>query len=113
MNKLIGIFFLFVILSSSSSFKDVTVYTKNDLIGQLEPENHPAYSRVPDAYTTQATYLRTETLEAFLRMQRAAQKAGINLYIVSGTRNRARQIEIWTEKWNHVHYRRCPRQSRG
>jgi len=100
MNKTIAFLFITAIFCCTSSFKSFPVYSKSDLLGQLEPEKHPAYSRVPDAYTTQSTFLRTEALEAFLKMHRAAQKAGVNLYIVSGTRNRARQIEIWMEKWN-------------
>ena len=102
MNKTIAFLFITAIFCCSSSFKRFPVYTKNDLIGQLNPEQHREYSRVPDGLTSQGTYLRTETLDAFMRMTRAAQKDGINLFIVSGTRNRNRQIEIWMEKWNRL-----------
>lgn len=91
---------VFAIVLIALAAKPLPTYSKNDLIGNFEPEQHPEFTRVADGYTSQGTYLRKETYAAFVRMVKAAQKDGINLIIVSGTRNRNRQIEIWTEKWN-------------
>lgn len=85
-----------------SGSKPVPVYTLEDLTGRFNPENHPQFVTVPSRYTTQATTMRKEAFEAYRQMVAAAQGDGINLMIVSGTRNRERQIEIWTEKWNSL-----------
>ena len=82
--------------------KSVPVYTLADLTGRFNPENHPDFVQVPSRFTTQATTMRKEAFEAYKQMVAAAQRDGINLMIVSGTRNRERQIEIWTEKWNSL-----------
>ncbi len=75
-------------------------YTKADLTGRFEPETHKSFVRVANEYATQNTYLRKETYAAFVKMAKAAQKDGVTLTIVSGTRNHSRQSEIWTDKWN-------------
>ena len=92
---LVGLFIL-----SLLSFREIPVYTKAEVTGHFDPSVHPQFSRVPDRWTDQATYLRRNVKEAFLTMASDAQKDGINLRIISGTRNHERQAEIWTEKWN-------------
>ena len=80
--------------------RPIPTYTKNDLMGKITPSNHKDFSAVPQRYASKSMYLRHEVLEAFKRMSKAASQDGINLIIVSGTRNRNRQLEIWNEKWN-------------
>lgn len=69
-------------------------------MGNNNTFSHPDFAVVPNGFSTQNTTMRKEALAAFLAMAKAAAKDGVSLTIVSGTRNRARQIEIWTEKWN-------------
>ena len=45
-------------------------------------------------------YLQKQTLESFIKMREAAEKDGINLTIVSGTRNFYSQKSIWERKYN-------------
>ncbi len=93
---------LFVAMLFLTGSKTIPVYTLEDLTGRFDPETHPEFVQVPSRYTTQATTMRKEAFEAYRQMVAAAQRDGINLMIVSGTRNRERQIEIWTEKWNNL-----------
>ena len=45
-------------------------------------------------------YLRKETIAAFVKMYDAAKKEGVNLKIISATRNFSEQKSIWEAKWN-------------
>lgn len=88
-----------VLITASNPFP---VYTKADLLGEINPSSHPDFVKVANRYTNKTTYLRKETYAAFLKMRKAASKDGINLKIVSGTRNKSRQTEIWNRKWNRL-----------
>lgn len=85
-----------------TSGKMVPVYTTDDLTGRFAPETHAAFVPVSSAYTNNSTYMRREAYEALVKMFKAAQRDGITLMIVSGTRNHTRQVEIWSEKWNRL-----------
>lgn len=80
----------------------VPVYTKADLMGKIDPALHPDFVPVATSLTTQNTYMRKEAYEAFEKMAKAAARDGVNLIIVSGTRNYQRQIEIWSDKWTRM-----------
>lgn len=82
-----------------SAYRGVPVYTKAELIGAINPGEHDDFILVSPRWTNKRTFLRKETYDAFVAMATAAQKDGIQLQIVSGTRNRDRQAEIWEEKW--------------
>jgi LAS superfamily LD-carboxypeptidase LdcB len=45
-------------------------------------------------------YLRKETLNAFLQMEEAAEKDGVDLKIASATRNFDYQEDLWNNKWD-------------
>jgi len=85
-----------------TSGKMVPVYTTDDLTGRFAPETNADFVPVASAYTVNATHMRKEAYEALVKMFKSAQRDGINLIIVSGTRNHARQTEIWSEKWNNL-----------
>ncbi len=91
-------FVVFVCTSSNTA----PVYTTNDLTGRFAPETHQEFVPVASAYTVNATHMRKEAYEALVKMFKAANRDGINLIIVSGTRNHTRQTEIWSEKWNNL-----------
>jgi LAS superfamily LD-carboxypeptidase LdcB len=81
-------------------FEKAPVYTKEDLMGQFNPEEHPGFERVPNAYASkEKEYLRKEVVAAFIAMAKAAKKDGFDMIIVSGTRNYEYQIGIWNRKW--------------
>lgn len=94
------LFSISLLLCTSSS--KVPIYTPDDLTGRFAPETHQDFVPVSNAYTVSATYMRKEAYEALVKMFKAASRDGVNLVIVSGTRNHARQTEIWTDKWNRL-----------
>jgi len=77
--------------------------SKADLLGKIDPEKDTRFVKPDDKYTkgsARSQYLRKETYEAFQKMQKAAQKEGVSLFIVSATRTFSMQKAIWERKWN-------------
>ena len=71
------------------------------ITGHFDPAHHPDFAVVPEAYASRGgLYLRKETLEAFRRMYDSAMQDGVQLRIVSATRNFNTQKDIWEAKWN-------------
>lgn len=84
-----------------ASFDGAPTYYKSDLLGKINPAEHPDFVRVPPQFAAkEQEFVRTEVLTAFLKMAVAAKEAGFDLVIVSGTRNHAYQTDIWQRKWN-------------
>jgi zinc D-Ala-D-Ala carboxypeptidase len=76
---------------------------KNYLVGKFDPASHPQFVKLKDEHTrgsARGGYLRMETYEAFIRMRDAASKEGVELIIISATRNFDAQKKIWENKWN-------------
>ncbi len=71
------------------------------LMGKFEPSTSPNFVLIPNDYNIGGykMYLRKETLKAFLNMQKAAEKEGIELKIASATRNFEYQKDLWNKKW--------------
>jgi hypothetical protein len=70
------------------------------LTGKFDPTEHPDFVPVADRYTDGDPYvLHRDTYAAFERMHAAAAADGIDLRIVSATRNFERQRQIWEAKW--------------
>lgn len=76
---------------------------KNYLLGKFDPATHPQFARLKDEHTAGSArggYLRKEAYEAFIRMSAAAKAEGVDLTIISATRNFEAQKRIWENKWN-------------
>jgi len=76
---------------------------KNYLLGKFDPTTHPKFSKLSDEHTrgsARGAYLRKETYEAFIKMSDAAKLEGVELIIISATRNFDSQKRIWENKWN-------------
>lgn len=70
------------------------------LMGQFNPAEHPDFVSVEKKYSDGDPYfLRKETYAQFKKMWAAAQSDGIDLKIISATRNFYRQKQIWEAKW--------------
>lgn len=70
------------------------------LTGKFDPATHPDFVQVDARYTDGDTYyLRKDTYESFMNMWEAAKASGVNLVIISATRNFERQKSIWEAKW--------------
>ena len=69
--------------------------------GQFEFEDHPDFVRVADSLSDKTIYLQKPTYEAFLEMAAHADDDGVDLIIISGTRNFMVQKSIWDRKWEN------------
>jgi len=69
--------------------------------GQFEFEDHPDFVRVADSLSDKTIYLQKPTYEAFLEMAAHAEDDGVDLIIISGTRNFMVQKSIWDRKWEN------------
>lgn len=75
-------------------------YDINYLRGLFDPATHPDFVKVAARYTERTDfYMHRQAYEAFEKMHAAAMKEGIQLSIVSATRNFYRQKQIWEAKW--------------
>lgn len=97
MKKLLLLPFLLLTFSA----KDAPVYTKAEIMGDINPADHKGFDKLRSKYTTkESAYLRDEVYDAFRDMWKDAKRDGINLVIISATRNRGYQAGIWNRKWN-------------
>lgn len=93
--------FLSVFLFSLSTLHGQEV-DKNYLLGKFNQNQDDRFVQLDDQYTggsAKGAYLRKETYEAFVRMAEAAKQDGVNLVIISATRNYLQQKAIWERKW--------------
>lgn len=74
--------------------------TVDELVGKFEPGSHPDFVKIEQKYTTKSgIYMRKDAYESFIAMHAAAKVDGIDLIILSATRNFASQKGIWENKW--------------
>ena len=79
---------------------NITNDLKNFLMGKFDPKSHPEFDVLDKKYHNKSVmYLHKLTIAAFLKMREAAEKDGISLTIVSGTRNFYAQKSIWERKY--------------
>lgn len=77
-----------------------TLISKNFVMGKFMANTHVRFSAVPPMICSKPMYLQKEVIESFQRMRRSAMAAGIDLKIISGTRNFWEQKAIWERKWS-------------
>ena len=73
--------------------------TKAFLMGKFFAAQDARFGLVPAGMSSKAMYLQKDVITAFQTMRRAAMLAGIDLKIISGTRNFWEQKAIWERKW--------------
>ncbi|WP_282032651.1 M15 family metallopeptidase [Winogradskyella eximia] len=74
--------------------------TKTLVLGKFDYKIDSTFIKVNAAHSTKTLYLNTEVYDAFLKMHEAAKIDGIDLIILSGTRNFNEQKAIWERKWS-------------
>jgi D-alanyl-D-alanine carboxypeptidase len=92
----------FFILLLIGDFTQATV-DKNYLLGRFDPATDSRFVQLTSTHAQGSAlngFLRKETFEAFQKLTEAAKKDGINLFIISATRNFDSQKKIWENKWN-------------
>jgi LAS superfamily LD-carboxypeptidase LdcB len=73
------------------------------LTGRFNPNERSDFAEVPIAMCDEVGhYLHVEALSAWMELHSAAQKDGVQLQIISSTRNFDRQKRIWENKWNGI-----------
>lgn len=88
-----------------NSFNSNAQYSKEELLGKINPASNSSFSLVPEEYCNKSgIYLRNEVLEAFLMLRQLAEDEGITLIIISGTRSFNNQKSIWDRKWGRTRY---------
>lgn len=71
------------------------------IMGKFDPAINDCFERIPGSMADKtALYLRKEVLKAFIEMHHAAKLDGIDLIIISATRNFDYQKGIWERKWS-------------
>jgi LAS superfamily LD-carboxypeptidase LdcB len=76
-----------------------TTITKAFVLGKFDYKNHALFIKTKPLHSSKPIYLNNEVYAAFITMFNQAEKEGIQLKIISGTRNFAEQKAIWERKW--------------
>lgn len=93
-------FLTLLFLAAFNLLSNAQIINKEELLGKVNPAQHPGFSKIEKIYTTKDNiYLRKECYEAFIKMSAAAQKEGITMTIISATRTFEQQKAIWERKW--------------
>lgn len=83
-------------ITDSIRFKDLT---KDFVLGKFNYRKDSTFVKVDRQHSNKVIYLQKQTYSAFLEMHKEAKKEGIDLTIISGTRNFNAQRAIWNRKW--------------
>ena len=84
--------------SKADSLKSFS-FSKSFLLGKFDYRDHPDFVLVSENWSDKEIYLQKKAYLAFEQMAEAADKDGIPLIILSGTRNFDEQKVIWERKW--------------
>ena len=77
--------------------------SKEILLGKFNPAQDTNFILIPEHMASnKSMYCHRETFQAYLAMRDSALRDGINLIIVSATRNFDRQKQIWERKWTNT-----------
>ncbi|MBV7267665.1 M15 family metallopeptidase [Winogradskyella luteola] len=80
--------------------KTPTDITKDFVLGKFDYRKDSTFVKVASKHSAKEIYLKSKVYDAFLQMSDSANKVGITLKIISGTRNFHEQKAIWERKWN-------------
>jgi LAS superfamily LD-carboxypeptidase LdcB len=84
--------------TEKSIFSDVSF-----LMGKFDPSTHPDFVWIDSLYTDKSwIFLQKEAYDQFLSMRKHALSDGIELKILSATRNFDYQSRIWERKWKKL-----------
>lgn len=94
-------FLLLFLFIGSNVLSAQTVDSLQYVLGKFNPKEHPAFREVEVSLAVRnGMYLRIEVLTAFAQMKKVAKDDGVDLQILSATRNFNSQKRIWEAKWN-------------
>ncbi|MFO8053622.1 MAG: D-alanyl-D-alanine carboxypeptidase family protein [Bacteroidales bacterium] len=85
------------VLEDPPEYRDIE---KSRLLGKIRPQSDSLFVEVPvPAANREGLFLRSEALEAFLKMRQAAKEDGIALKIISAFRSFNHQKWLWENKF--------------
>ncbi len=91
---------LFLGLKPSPTPPQTHQFTKNELMGKINPSKDIHFVKIEKRYTKKANiYLREEAYNSYKQMYKEAKKEGITLNIISAFRSFNYQKSIWESKW--------------
>lgn len=73
--------------------------TKDFVLGKFNFKTDPCFIKVAPELSNKTIYLQKEVYNAFVKMNTAAKKDGVQFKVISGTRNFYYQKSIWDRKW--------------
>jgi D-alanyl-D-alanine carboxypeptidase len=89
----------------STSVDTALRYSKEELLGRFDPARHPDFVKIEAEHTDKPNiYMRAQAYNAYLKMASAAKKEGVDIRIISATRNFDYQKGIWEKKWKREQY---------
>jgi len=75
-------------------------FTKNELMGKINPQKDIHFVKIEKSYTTKTNiYLREGAYNAYKNMYKSAKNEGLTLNIISAFRSFYHQKRIWESKW--------------
>lgn len=86
-------------LENPDSFMPSKIIERKYLLGKFNPSSDTSFIKIDSKYSYSDIYVRKAVNQAFKNMADDAEKDGIKLVIVSGTRTFDRQKVIWENKW--------------
>lgn len=85
----------------ADSVSKIHEFSLDYLMGKFDPAKDSQFIEIPKHFANRAgMFCRKDVFAAFQKMHAAAKTEGIDLVILSATRNFAAQKEIWEAKWN-------------
>ncbi|WP_282043327.1 M15 family metallopeptidase [Winogradskyella flava] len=78
---------------------DTLMISRAFVLGKFDYKSDSTFVKVSPEFSTKEIYLNSQVYKAFLQMVDSANKDGIELKILSGTRNFNEQKAIWERKW--------------
>lgn len=89
----------------SSNYSLAQNYTKDELLGKINPSSHPDFILIPEKHCSRGgIYLRKEAQDSLMKLIAAARDEGLELKVLSGTRPFYHQKSIWERKWGRTRY---------
>ncbi len=105
--KFISAIFLPLVFCLAAGFQTSSVtIPKDELLGKFIPAKHTDFIKIEKQYSSkEGIYLRKQAYDSFKKLFAAASKEGVQLVIISATRNFDYQKSIWEKKWLRKNYK--------
>ncbi len=94
-------FLFLLLLTASTDLAAQQVDSLKYVQGRFNPADHPRFLEIPVSHASRSgMFLRMEAFTAYKEMKESAKADGVELTIISATRNFYSQKRIWEAKWN-------------